>query len=490
MSRKEIVKAIRAELKTKGINARQVSVTSKDSLYDEVINATIKDLKVPFNTVKEVVEQYSHVRYDEHSMEILAGCNVYTHVQFDYDAVSTEREKYMSLAQEIIEKYKDVPEGQLEVLARKGDLEILYLPNAHYNNGKVIEVCKITKQEYQSWTTGEYYFSTSINNVERYNAHNDYAMAEAMVYITNQYGIDFFAPVEPLDESVLEVHCISQEEKERNARAEEDSKRDQELAKQVKNIQPVKVDEVREKNIRVKAKFPSLNKQNTIEEYREELERDYNTNTVLVCEVVTLSNSDYELFTNNFLCDCDFIAGKGGNGSDFETDKESFLELTEDERKQYINQSYTLGVLVQSEDGQQIIVDCQGYNYARYVGFLQVPFGTPEPPKPTKKTNNDKIEISASVDNVVSLAAYRDIKTQVTAQAETKDIKINNKQNEELATKKQLWALYCVTKINTTNLTISKNKASELIGKSKAGQDIKQELITFIRSQGEQLMAR
>lgn len=205
MDRKEIVKAIRTELKEKGINNRQVSVTSKSSLYDDVINATIKDLKVNFNTVKEIVGKYESIRYDEYNGEILNGCNVYVNVSFDYEAVTTEREKYMSLAQEIIEKYKDTPEGQLEVLARKGDIEILYMPHGHNYNSECVEVCKIANQEYYN-NYGEFYHS--INDIEKYNAHNDYAIAEAMVYIANQYDIDFFAPIPELNEDDLEVICI------------------------------------------------------------------------------------------------------------------------------------------------------------------------------------------------------------------------------------------------------------------------------------------
>lgn len=48
----------------------------------------------------------------------------------------------------------------------------------------------------------------------------------------------------------------------------------------------------------------------------------------------------------------------------------------------------------------------------------------------------------------------------------------NNVNNEEQATKRQLWALHCATKLNTTSLVISKSKASELITKSKNGHDI------------------
>lgn len=51
-----------------------------------------------------------------------------------------------------------------------------------------------------------------------------------------------------------------------------------------------------------------------------------------------------------------------------------------------------------------------------------------------------------------------------------------NEEKEEKATKKQLWALHCASKLNTTGLNISKAKASELISKSKSGINITDEV--------------
>ena len=45
------------------------------------------------------------------------------------------------------------------------------------------------------------------------------------------------------------------------------------------------------------------------------------------------------------------------------------------------------------------------------------------------------------------------------------------------ATPKQLFALFCATKINTRGLNITLEQASDLIGRSKNGEDISQELI-------------
>lgn len=65
---------------------------------------------------------------------------------------------------------------------------------------------------------------------------------------------------------------------------------------------------------------------------------------------------------------------------------------------------------------------------------------------------------------------------QEIAQAKKETVKRETVSDKDQATKKQLWALHCATKLNTTNLVINKAKASELISKSKAGTDITNEV--------------
>ncbi|MFD0587776.1 methyltransferase [Paenibacillus sp. GCM10027627] len=60
---------------------------------------------------------------------------------------------------------------------------------------------------------------------------------------------------------------------------------------------------------------------------------------------------------------------------------------------------------------------------------------------------------------------------EVTEAVKTETVNAKNT-TEDQATKRQLWAIHCATKLNTTNLVISKQKASELISKSKAGNSI------------------
>lgn len=47
------------------------------------------------------------------------------------------------------------------------------------------------------------------------------------------------------------------------------------------------------------------------------------------------------------------------------------------------------------------------------------------------------------------------------------------------ATNKQTWAIYCITGLDVRNIGLSKNIASDLIGRAKAGEDICDELLSM-----------
>lgn len=119
------------------------------------------------------------------------------------------------------------------------------------------------------------------------------------------------------------------------------------------------------------AKFASLNKNNTVEEYRDELAKgSYSTNKVKITEIAELSKSDYRRFRQSLPTDFDFLAGKGGCDSSADVpDVKHFWELNEDQQKAWRDGSYRLCVAVQCEGEPTLYVDPQGYNYARYVGL-------------------------------------------------------------------------------------------------------------------------
>ena len=82
MSNKELSQLIRKTLKESGFTSKDLSVRVRAALYDTSVNITIKNPLVRISEVEEIVKRFSEVDYDEHSGEILAGCNVYVHCQY------------------------------------------------------------------------------------------------------------------------------------------------------------------------------------------------------------------------------------------------------------------------------------------------------------------------------------------------------------------------------------------------------------------------
>ena len=130
-------------------------------------------------------------------------------------------------------------------------------------------------------------------------------------------------------------------------------------------------------NFMVNAKWANLNKNNTIGEYFYEvfMKADYTVTKMKVLEVVTLNYEEWYDFKNGLLDDRDWLKGKGGTDSDFELSPERekevkrFYDLTPDERNAWIEQSYSIGLIVQLEDSyERVAVNPEGFDYARYVG--------------------------------------------------------------------------------------------------------------------------
>ena len=127
-------------------------------------------------------------------------------------------------------------------------------------------------------------------------------------------------------------------------------------------------------------KFPKLNKNETISQYRQELQRGYDSQQILVDEIMLFNGTDYHVFCNNLLTDFDWLAGKGGFDSDYNPVDENKETLPQDklfggiypkELEAWRSQSYTIGLLcINTANNEIIVVDPEGYSYARYVGFL------------------------------------------------------------------------------------------------------------------------
>lgn len=146
------------------------------------------------------------------------------------------------------------------------------------------------------------------------------------------------------------------------------------------------------------AEFANLNKNNTLEQYQEEVEKGkYSLEDVKITKEVHFNSLEaLENFSNMLLNDFDFLANTGGS-------------YTEDNRINSMSDYYNMddferatvkwnrkGVAVYFNNKLQFIVDAQGYNYARYVGL----------------TDNAKIEKTITDEQVTDGEELAELKLQ------------------------------------------------------------------------------
>lgn len=145
----------------------------------------------------------------------------------------------------------------------------------------------------------------------------------------------------------------------------------------------------------IEGKFAHLNKNNEIGEYRflcklpefdEEgkiwihdskngwhwhTPKNWSVEKVKVLEVKELSVEEYDNFKVNLLSGYDFLgSNKGGHDCDMFDADWNYMTASEEEREMFRNNAYRVVVAVRAPGREIVLVDCSGYEYARYVGFM------------------------------------------------------------------------------------------------------------------------
>lgn len=162
--------------------------------------------------------------------------------------------------------------------------------------------------------------------------------------------------------------------KEQEIRNEEYKKQQEEEAKQVEEIyNTIEVKELEESNqyFVTSAEFADLNKNNTLDEYKEEVSKgEYSLENVKVTKEIHFNNQEaLENFSNMLLKDFDFLANTGGSFTE-DNRINSMLDYNNmDDYKRNTVQWNLYGVAVYYENKLQFVIDAQGYSYARYVGL-------------------------------------------------------------------------------------------------------------------------
>ena len=106
MSNKELSQLIRKELKENGFTSKDVSVRVRASLYDTAVDITVKNPLVRLSEVEKVAKKFSEVEHDKASGEILAGCNVYVHCQYDYGIFDDVAAPLLPIAEKVLNNKK------------------------------------------------------------------------------------------------------------------------------------------------------------------------------------------------------------------------------------------------------------------------------------------------------------------------------------------------------------------------------------------------
>lgn len=120
------------------------------------------------------------------------------------------------------------------------------------------------------------------------------------------------------------------------------------------------------------SQFANLNKNCTLDEYKEEIAKGdfYLNNVKITKEIYFKSETALTYFSNMLLNDFDFLSNTGGSFTDDVriNSMTDYHNMTKEEQKTVIFNLY--GVAIYYNNELQFVVDTQGYNYARYVGLV------------------------------------------------------------------------------------------------------------------------
>jgi hypothetical protein len=167
-----------------------------------------------------------------------------------------------------------------------------------------------------------------------------------------------------------EEYCRQQDERQKQYELRQ--VQEQKEIEQVNNNIEVKEIEENKQYFVIDSKFANLNKNNTLEQYQEEVLKGdcYNQTVKVTREIYFNDSKSLELFSNLLLHDFDFITGTGGSYTDDNriNSMSDYDNMSESERKTV--QWNSTGIAVYLNDTIQFVIDSQGYSYARYVGLI------------------------------------------------------------------------------------------------------------------------
>lgn len=156
----------------------------------------------------------------------------------------------------------------------------------------------------------------------------------------------------------------------------------------------------------LKAQFSNLNKLSTLAEYMQ-VGRVRTSQLVKVEATLSLTDEQFDEFAEDLMASHSGL-GKGGSGTDSplitQADMERGLrQLTPEQTAEWNRTGYRLGTVVMAPNRETIVVDAQGYGYARYVGINPEATSAPaigEAQEPGKAKRATKKEVRDLYDSI------------------------------------------------------------------------------------------
>lgn len=264
------------------------------------------------------------------------------------------------------------------------------------------EYCKQLVNAYKYCTNYDPYgdYGSSYNFYSYISVDYNYIQTEATEEIKNDM-IVFDSKLAEAEKAKQEKEekAFQEYQKERELQEIQYKKRQEEEKKQIDNIYnsiDIKtLDEINQYFV-TGSEFADLNKNNTLDQYKEEVKKgEYTLQDVKITKEIHFNNKEaLTNFSNMLLNDFDFLTNTGGSYSDDNriNSMTDFYNMDEEERNTV--KWNLLGVAIYLNNKLQFVVDAQGYSYARYVGL----------------TDNATVEKSITVDQILNQEEIAELK--------------------------------------------------------------------------------
>lgn len=363
-------------LKQNGFRWHNVKKCWYNKISDEVL-ALVKQLSNGLLPIENISKNEQIKPYQRLKTRLEAFKKNFKNIENNY----TMEKQLATLCRQLVKEY--LKECKFSITT-KNSLNIHFISSPYQKNSLEYNLIKDTIYN----TVKSFQYCHDYDPYADYNSWNFYFHISDWEYTQTEQTTDQLEDIKLNELERIEEEKQQAEQKEKDfqeyliKRAEEEAQykiREAERQKEIEYINNnVVVTPLKEnehyiiKNIA----FPSLNKNDTLNEYLEQLEtpyneeREYKNYNICDCKVtkeINFTNEKaYNYFINNLLSDFDFLVDEGGTYTD-DPRAENMSQLTKDEKEsiKWIN----LVVVVKLNGENKFYIDPQGYNYARYCGF-------------------------------------------------------------------------------------------------------------------------